>query len=381
MGAGPVPVPKEVLLAQLKVINHLGESMNAVVDEIKLMGQYLFQTKSETIFGIAGPASAGMEMAVSNLLWPGRKVLVLNLGTFSHRFAEMSLGVGAEVKEISPRELSSFHVFEIKKELEENKFDVLTIVHGETSCGMKNIHLEEITKLAHSYGVLTIVDGVTTISTMPFLMDEWKIDVTFTAGQKGLSAIPGVSLIAFSERAFEVIQKRNNPMPHWCLDARRAYKFWVNHEYHYTAPVTGLLSMHEALRLICQESLDKRFKRHQNHSELLQKSLDIMGFELYAPKEYRLNSVLAVKNFPEVSVRDLLKIMRNEHHVEISGAFGLDIFRIGQMGEQCRPYNVRRVLEALGLSMRTLGKNVDQKSALEFFDSAICPVNTERFVS
>jgi alanine-glyoxylate transaminase / serine-glyoxylate transaminase / serine-pyruvate transaminase len=320
-------------------------------------------------------------MAVSNLLWPGRKVLVLNLGTFSHRFAEMSLGVGAEVKEIFPRELSSFHVFEIKKEFEENKFDVLTIVHGETSCGMKNIHLEEITKLAHSYGVLTIVDGVTTISTMPFLMDEWKIDVTFTAGQKGISAIPGVSLIAFSERAFEVIQKRSAPMPHWCLDARRAYKFWVNHEYHYTAPVTGLLSMYEALRLICQETLEERFKRHQIHSELLQKSLEIMGFELYAPKEFRLNSVVAVKNLKDVSGKDLLKMMRTQHQVEISGAFGLDIFRIGQMGEQCRSQNVRRVLKALGESMHELGKNLDHESALDFFDSAICPVNTHRFVS
>src|SRR5690349_21236799 len=83
MGAGPVPIPKEVAVANTMVISHLGETMKQVVSRLQLMAQYVFQVDSKKIFGIAGPSSAAMEMAVTSLLWPGRKVLVLNLGTFS----------------------------------------------------------------------------------------------------------------------------------------------------------------------------------------------------------------------------------------------------------------------------------------------------------
>ena len=100
MGAGPVPIPKEVAQANTMIISHLGVSMKQVVSRIKEMGQYVFQTQSTKILGIAGPSSAAMEMATSSLLWPGRKVLVLNLGTFSARFTDLALGVGATVTEL-----------------------------------------------------------------------------------------------------------------------------------------------------------------------------------------------------------------------------------------------------------------------------------------
>ncbi|MBA2405775.1 MAG: alanine--glyoxylate aminotransferase family protein, partial [Bdellovibrionales bacterium] len=224
MGAGPVPIPKEVAMANSIVISHLGESMKQIVGRIQTMGQYVFQTESKKIFGIAGPSSAAMEMAVTSLLWPGRKVLVLNLGLFSARFAELASGVGAEVTELLPEGHEPFRAHHVKAALEKNHYDVLTLVQGETSCGVKNIELEEIIKVAKSFGVRTIVDAVCTLSTMPLQMDDWGIDVVVVGGQKGLSAIPGVSMIAFSESAFEFIAKREARMPHWCLDPRRAYR-------------------------------------------------------------------------------------------------------------------------------------------------------------
>jgi aspartate aminotransferase-like enzyme len=350
MGSGPVPVPIEVANANRLVINHLGESMNKVVSGIIEMSQYVFQTKSNKIFGISGPSSAAMEMAVTSLLWKGRKALVLNLGTFSHRFAELAQCVGAEVTEILPAPLSPITTSQVKAALEKKSFDVLTIVQGETSCGIKNIYLQEIIGLAKSHGLLTIVDGVCTLSTMPLPMDEWSIDIVVTGGQKGLSSVAGVSLIAFSEEAFDFVMKREALMPHWCLDPRRAYKFWIMNEYHYTAPVNSLLALYEALRLICEETLPKRFERHSESSTFLQQQLELMGLELYAPASCRLDSVVAIKNKNAVVVKDLLKHMKDNFGVEISGAFGLDIIRVGQMGEQARPENVKRVLEAIGKS-------------------------------
>lgn len=101
MGAGPVPIPNEVKEANGVVISHLGESMNLVVDEIRRMGSYLLQTKSDKILGIAGPASASMEMAICNLITKNTSVLVLKMGLFSGRFEEMALKVGGNVKVIN----------------------------------------------------------------------------------------------------------------------------------------------------------------------------------------------------------------------------------------------------------------------------------------
>src|ERR1700753_3199894 len=78
MGAGPVPIPHAVARANGVVINHLGETMNRVIHHLKSMASYAFQTRSDKVLGTAGPASAAMEMAVTNLLWPGRRALCLN---------------------------------------------------------------------------------------------------------------------------------------------------------------------------------------------------------------------------------------------------------------------------------------------------------------
>ena len=90
MGAGPVPLPQSVSTANGVVINHLGPDMNKVLEGIKELSRYAFQTTAEHILGIGGPGSAAMEMAMSNLLWPGRRALVLVNGTFSGRLGEMA---------------------------------------------------------------------------------------------------------------------------------------------------------------------------------------------------------------------------------------------------------------------------------------------------
>lgn len=368
MGAGPVPIPRVVAEANSIVISHLGESMKLIVSRIQAMGQYIFQTSSKKIFGIAGPSSGAMEMAVTSLLWPGRKVLVLNLGTFSHRFAELSRNVGADVVELLPHGHEPFHLEDVKAALQKEKFDVLTMVQGETSCGVKNVELEAIVKYAKSIGVRTIVDAVCTLSTMNLPMEEWGIDVVVVGGQKGLSAIPGISMIAFAEETFEFVSQRTERMAHWCLDPRRAYRFWGLGEYHYTAPVPGVLALHEALRLICEETLEARFERHLTSSKTLQHCLTIMGLELFTPDDYRLNSVVAIKNPNKVITKDLIAYMIKQYGVEISGAFGLDIIRIGQMGEQCRPENLRRVIEALGAGYEHLGVKLNTQGALTELD-------------
>lgn len=365
MGAGPVPIPHAVAQANGVVINHLGKTMNQVIKRVKLMAQYSFQTKSDYIFGISGPSSAAMEMAISSVLTHGRKVLVLNLGTFSARFGEMAIGMGAEVVELK-NDITPFTAEQVKEALSKDKFHAVTIVQGETSCGVKNIHLKEIAKVVKEAGALMIVDTVCTLTTMPLYMDDWNLDIVVTGGQKGLSSIPGVSLIAYSKAAWEVVTDRISPCPHWTLDPRRAEKFWKYQQYHYTAPVPGILAIHEALRLICNETLEKRYTRHEISSRALQAGIVAMGLELFVPEEYRLNSVVAIKipHTFRIKSSELIQYMIDTFRVEISAAFGLDIIRIGQMGEQCRSHNLFKVLYALGMSFAHFGHSLDIASGM-----------------
>lgn len=364
MGAGPVPVPAEVARAGGMVINHLGESMDMVVRHIKELSRYAFQTTDEHIFGVSGPASAAMEMAVGNLLWPGRHVLVLKNGWFSGRFAEMALGVGATVSTLEVPEGQPVTADQVRAQLKEDRFDVVTMVQGETSCGVWTAELAEIVKLAREHGALTVVDAVCTLTTMPLKKDQWGIDVVFTGSQKGLSSLPGVSLISFSDAAWAVVNERSAPRPHWCLDVRRADGFWGEHRYHYTAPVPGLLALHEALRLICEETLERRFERHTQSSLALQAGVEAMGLELATPQDYRLNSVVAIRVPRGVDDKRARSYMSSMFKVEIAGAFGLDVVRIGQMGEQCRSPNLFRVLHALGVAFAKEGARLDLSAGM-----------------
>ena len=359
MGAGPVPISHAVARANGVVINHLGETMDEVISNVKIMGRYAFQTVSDKIIGVSGPASAAMEMAITNLLWPGRSILALSMGTFSGRMAEMAEGVGADVTVIESAGIQPVRVEEVQEAFSKKHFDVITMAQGETSCGVEMKCLPEVARIAKEHGALVVVDAVCTLTTMPLQMDEWGVDVAIAGGQKGLSSIPGVSLIAFSQDAWKKIKSRKERQPHWCLDALRAQTFWGSQQYHYTAPVPGILALHEALRQICEETLPMRFERHRVSSIALQTGIETMGLKLFVPIKDRLNSVVAINTPEATDSGQIRKTMSKRFNVEVSGAFGLDILRIGQMGEQCRSHNLFKVLYALGMSCRQHGVDLD----------------------
>ena len=379
MGAGPVPIPQAVAQANGVIINHLGPTMDRVIQNVKMMAAYAFQTRSDKILGIAGPASAAMEMAISNLCWAGRKVLCLKSGTFSARLGEMAQGVGADVTFLESPVGQPVSLAQVRDAFAKQKFDVITMAHGETSCGVKMVELPEICRLAKEYGALTIVDAVVTLTAMPVHMDEWGIDVCVTGGQKALSSIPGVSIAAFSPDAWRAVEAHPLPRPHWCYDATRAQKFWGYQQYHYTAPVPGVLALHEALRLVAEETLERRFRRHEMSSLAMQAGIEGMGLELFTSKDVRLNSVIAIKLPEGVDSARMREYMTRAFRVEISGAFGLNIVRVGQMGEQCRSHNLFKTLYAMGMSFAREGLTLDVARGMAALEQGLSG-NKEYFV-
>ena len=359
MGAGPVPIPDAVARANGVVINHLGSTMAAVIGQVKTMARYVFQTESKWVMGVAGPGSAAMEMAITNLAWKDSRVLCICNGFFSERMAEMARRTGAQVETLNVVDGTAADTQQAADAIDRFRPEIVTIVHGETSNTVWNRSLESIASVARAAGALVIVDAVCTLSTMPLPMDAWGIDAVITGGQKGLSSIPGVSLLAFSEVAWQRIMTRPVPPTHWCLDASLATNFWHNASYHYTAPVSGVLALHEALRLVCAETLERRFARHQRCSNALQAGVEALALKLYVPKPSRLNSVVGIALPQGISGSDVCAHISRHHHVEIAGSFGAPIVRIGQMGEQCREHHLFRTIHALGRTMIDLGVPVD----------------------
>ena len=359
MGAGPVPISPRVAYANSIVINHLGETMGKVIRQVKDMGRYVFQTNSPYVMGVAGPGSAAMEMAITNLVGPGTRVLCISNGYFSSRMGEMARRVGGQVDVLEVHNNESADAGEVEAKLKGGDYRVVTIVQGETSNTVCNVDLQRIARIAKDHGCLVVVDAVCTLSTMPLNMDAWCIDAIITGGQKGLSSIPGVSLLAFSLDAWAAIEARRDLLPHWCLDAKLADKFWNQNSYHYTAPVSGILALHEALRLVCEETLVRRFERHRRCSAALQSGIETMGLKLLIAPRARLNSVIGI-SIPEAYSPDRIRQhMSQVNRVEIAGSFGLPILRIGQMGEQCREHHLFRTLHALGQGLETVGLHLD----------------------
>lgn len=364
MGAGPVPIANSVANANGVVINHIGQTMGNVINGLKSLAQYVYQTKTDKIIGVSGPSSGAMEMAIANLVWPGRKVLVLEIGTFSNRWVQMSERAGGEVKAIKNAGIEPISADQVRQAFNQSKFDVVIVTHGETSSGVFTVDLPEIGAIARESGAVTIVDAVTTLGTMPFMMDEWQLDAVISGGQKGLGSIPGISLVAFSKEAWQQIESRNEDPAQWCYDAKLAWQFWGRHEYHYTAPVPGVLALYQSLYLIKEETLHQRYLRHQLCSKALQKGIEAMGLELFVPEEYRLDSVVAIKLPEQADSTKLRTYMAEKFNVEISGAFGHKIVRIGQMGEQCRSQNLFKTLYALGMSFANQGIKVNVAQGL-----------------
>jgi aspartate aminotransferase-like enzyme len=371
MGAGPVPIPAPVAAANGIVINHLGDTMARVIDQVLKMGRYIFQTETEWLLGVAGPGSAAMEMAVANLVWPGTRVLSVCNGFFSTRLAEMSKRAGGDTQILTVTEGSAADCDAIEAALKQFRPQVLTIVQGETSNTTLNHTLPTIAKLTAQYECLIVVDAVCTLSTLPLNMDEWGIDAVITGGQKGLSSIPGVSLVAFSDKAWQRVLNRDQPMRHWTLDATLATNFWHRASYHYTAPVSGLLALHEAMRLVCDETLQKRFDRHLLCSTALQVAIATLGLELYVEPESRLNSVVGIRLPEKLEAKTVCQHISKHYRVEIAGSFGPPIVRIGQMGEQCRTHNLFRTLHAFGSTFKDLGVKVDVPAGMAALESEL----------
>ncbi len=355
MGPGPSDVHPRISAALSRhCIGHLDPEFVRIMDEIKVMTQYVFQTTNKLTMVLSAPGSAGMEACFVNLVEPGDKVIVCINGVFGGRMKENVERIGGTTILVEDEWGKPVDPNKVEAQLKAHPdAKILAFVHAETSTGVRS-DAQQLCQLAKQHGCLTIVDTVTSLAGIPVLVDDWGMDAVYSGSQKCLSCTPGLSPITFSDKAVKVIQKRKTKVQSWFLDMNLVMSYWGNGQakrsYHHTAPVNALYGMHEALLLVREEGLDDRWERHHQMHLKLKAGLEELGFRYLVEEEYRLpelNAVFLPEGYDEAQLR---KRLLEEHMLEVGGglgAFAGKIWRIGLMGYSAREENVAYCLEAL----------------------------------
>ena len=333
MVPGPTNVPDRVMRAMMKpMISHRGPEFRSLYRGIIENANYLFQTKGDA-FVLTASGTGGVQCAISNTVSPGDKVVIPVSGLFSERMKEKIIRRGGEALEIPLKWGAAPKVEHIKQIVdEEENVKAIAIVYNETSSGVTVRDLPEIGKIAKENNILLIVDAVSVLGGEQLPVDKWNVDICVTGSQKCLACPPGLALVSVSERAWKVIE--NVPRPFY-FDLTNIRRFSERNETPFTPAVPLFFALDEALKMIREEGLEKRFDRHRVCSEAFYDAIEALGLEVLPVKENRSRTVIAVKKPPSVDSARVRKIMRERHKVVIAGGAGKlkeDIFRIGSMG-------------------------------------------------
>jgi len=373
LGPGPSNVHPRVLKAMLSpVLGHLDPDFVKLMDNVKKLLRMVFRTGNEITFPISGTGSAGMEAAMANLIEDGDEVVVGVAGVFGGRMAEVGERLGAKVHKVEAEWGRIIEPERVEAALKSARSPKLVaVVHAETSTGVHQ-PVEEIARMAHRYGAMFVMDAVTSLGCVPVEIDRLEADICFSCTQKGIGAPPGLSPITFSARAMESVRKRKQKCRSWYFDAALIEHYWgPDRLYHHTAPITMNYALYEALRMIVEEGLEPRWKRHAVNAAALQAGLKPLGLKMAAQEGYRLPQLAAVvvpKGIEEAKVRaELLRTFNLEIGAGL-GPFKGKVWRIGLMGESSRRENVMLVLNALEEILGAMGHEVARGGAVSAAD-------------
>ena len=327
-GPGPTNVPDSVLRAlSLPTIGHLDPEFLRIMDETGERLRYCFQSQNALTFVLSAPGSIGMETSFVNLLEPGDKVVICINGVFGGRMRDICERAGAEV--------------------------AVAFVHAETSTGVRS-DAKMIADIAAGHGCLVVADCVTSLGGVELLVDEWGLDVVYSGSQKCLSCVPGLSPITFSQRAVERIKNRKTRVQSWFCDIGLLMSYYESGEktraYHHTAPVNSLFAIHEALRLVQDETLEVRWARHSAAASQLYSRLEAAGLEMIVAAEHRLASLTLVRIPEDIDDAAVRGSLLQDQNIELGaglGKFAGKAWRIGLMGQNASLDRADLIADAL----------------------------------
>jgi alanine-glyoxylate transaminase/serine-glyoxylate transaminase/serine-pyruvate transaminase len=347
LGPGPSPVSARVMAAlSAAPRSHLDPDLLSLLDEIREGLTRVFRAgPGARTLAVSGTGTSAMEAAVANLVEPGRRALVVVTGYFGDRLAGMLARYGADVERLPGEWGRAIDPAAVDQALRRAKADIVAVVHGETSTGVRN-PVREIAAMARDHGALTLVDAVTTLGAVPLEVGEWQIDACYSCSQKGLGAPSGLSPLTLSARAIE----RRVACRSFYLDFGLLEDFWIGRKYHHTISAPLVYALAAALAEVQDEGLEARWQRHETVHRGFVDAAARVGLTLLPPAAERLWSLNAVSVPAGVDEAVVRRRLLQHDDIEIGAGLGPlagKIWRIGLMGTGATAANADRVVRAL----------------------------------
>lgn len=331
---GPTPCPPEVLAALARpLVDHRGPEIAPIV---RGAGQRLaraFGTEQDVMV-LTTSGTGGLEAAVVNTLSPGDHVLAVTIGNFGDRFAQIATAYGARVSKLAVDWGEAADGERVRAALAEHgDVRAVLVTHNETSTGVTN-PLAEIAAAVRETEALLLVDGVSSISSIPVKMDAWGIDVAVSGSQKGWMLPPGFAFVAMSDRAWAAAAAAR--MPRFYFDLAKHRDAAAKGQTPWTPAVSLYFALDVALDLLEAEGWEAVFARHQVCADLTRSGVRRLGLDLVpADDRFASNTVTAVRMPEGVDVSLLRKTLREQFGTVVGGGQGQlsgKIIRIGHMG-------------------------------------------------
>ena len=351
LGPGPSPVSdrvRDALAAPPR--SHLDAEFVLLLDDVRAGLMKLFGAPPEHFtFALSGTGSTGMDAAATNLVEPGMMALCITNGYFGERLAGTFATQGAFVERLEGEWGRAIDPEQVRQAMQDGKFDVVAMVHGETSTGVLN-PVDDIAPIVGEHEALLVVDAVTSLGAVPVDVAGWGADVCYSCSQKGIGAPSGLSPISVSARAREQLIANRQ----FSLDLKSLEDYWIRRRYHHTISAPMIYALHTALTELHEEGLEARWKRHRDvHLDFVD-GLRSLGLELLPPPAERLVNLNAVRVPPGSDEAAVRQRLLTDHQIEIGAGLGPlagRIWRIGLMGSGATVQNVERLITALAAAL------------------------------
>jgi alanine-glyoxylate transaminase/serine-glyoxylate transaminase/serine-pyruvate transaminase len=369
MGPGPLDVHPRVYKAlSSPVIGYLDPVYLKVLDRIGELLPPVFGTRNKVTNAMPGTGTSGMEACIANLLEPGDRALICSHGYFGDRIRQMAERHEAEITLIETEWGKPTDPQRVEDALKQADYKLLALVHAETSTGVLQ-PMEDISRLAKEYDTMILLDTVSSLGGIELKIDEWGADACFSCSQKCIGCSAGLSPITFSDRAVEAVKNRKNPVRSWYLDISLIEKYWgAERVYHHTSSSTLNYALLEALLLIHEEGLQKRFERHLKNHKALVAGVEALGLKMLVEPAYRLPTLNTVVIPDGVDDAKLRSYLLEKFKLDIGGGFGLlkgKVWRVGLMGYSSSADNVLFFIPAISRALALQGFKTDLSAGLD----------------
>lgn len=352
---GPAAVPDRVRAAcALPMISHRGPEFRAILAEVTQGLRGIIGTTGD-VFLLGASGTGGMEAALVNVLSAGDAVLVVENGQFGERFASIAATLPVTVERMIVPWGEAPDANEIAGRINAKAFRAVVVVHNESATGVV-ADLAAIGAALRGSDTLLVVNSVSGVGGVEMRMDAWGVDVLVTASQKSLMCPPGLAVAAVNGKAMRVIAAAHG-VPRFLLDFRRAKSALEKNETPFTPPVTLIVGLSEALRMIEEEGLAAVLARHARLAAALRAGFAALGFPSFPARNF--SATVTVGRVPDgLDGGTIVRHMYNKYRtVIVSQRTKLDnrVIRIGTMGA-IGPADVLADLYYLECTLRDLGR-------------------------